>query len=513
MWNFLKANKYVLLLWILILAYIAYFSYFSILRYKTLYASYYDLGIMHQTVFNTYKAISTGDYSRFLELTNPLNSEQIKRMAIHNDPLLALLAPFYFIHSGPETLLILQSIFSAIGAFALFNIGKEVFRKNKYVEAIAFVFAVSYLLYNPLQRANTFEFHAVVFATSGLLFMFYFWLVKRYWWSFVFFILSLLAKEQIALVTMMFGLYILILNLRVKKLKPKSINKIDLNFGILLIILSLIWFILSVFYIIPLFRGGHHFATERYSELGDSPAKAILNVVTNPLILSRYFFRLETWSYVINLLSPVGLLSLLAPLQLAMAVPEFAINILSQNGRMRYLIYHYTAVITPFVFISALYGMRNLLTLKNSKPGGLFKKLGDAGMTKLLIIYLLFFTLYLAYMKGPLPFAKGKNIHPFKYVAKEWRDTAFWGRTLKDENLKISTTGQLSPYFTSRRYFYTFSDRYKLADYVIVRLNEIYNYPEKNELIPQYEDLIQNQNYRLIYQRENFEVYKKIIND
>jgi len=104
--QFLSTNKYQILLWFFILAYIGYFSYFTILRYKTLYASYYDLGIMHQTVFNTYKAISTGDWSRFLEMTSTTGSEQIKRMAIHNDPLLAFFAPFYFIHSRSNLLII-----------------------------------------------------------------------------------------------------------------------------------------------------------------------------------------------------------------------------------------------------------------------------------------------------------------------------------------------------------------------------------------------------------------------
>ena len=125
-------------------------------------------------------------------------------------------------------------------------------------------------------------------------------------------------------------------------------------------------------------------------------------------------------------------------------------------------------------------------------------------------IFILIFSLYFAYLKGPLPFSKERNIHPFKYRQKEAKDAAFWSKTLKSEGLKISTTGQLSPFFTSRRYFYIFSANYKLADYVIVRLNEIYNYPEKNELIPVYERLKKDYNYELIYQKENFEVYKKV---
>ena len=204
---FFNKYKIQILLWVFIIAYSVYFSWFSVLRYKTLYASYYDLGIMHQTVFNTYQSLKTGDWSKFLELTNPTGAEQIKRMAIHNDPLLALLAPLYFIYPGLDTLLVVQSIVLALGALAIFKIANFIFQKNRYAQFLSLIFALSYLLYPPLQLANIFEFHAVTLATTLLLFMFYFWLVKKYWFSFIFFGLSLLAKEQVVLTTMMFGLY------------------------------------------------------------------------------------------------------------------------------------------------------------------------------------------------------------------------------------------------------------------------------------------------------------------
>ena len=86
------------ILYLIILIFVISFIFLSIARLHQLWASYFDLGIMHQTVFNTYKALQTGDFSRILELTDPHGSGlQIKRMAIHNDMLLGLLAPLYFI--------------------------------------------------------------------------------------------------------------------------------------------------------------------------------------------------------------------------------------------------------------------------------------------------------------------------------------------------------------------------------------------------------------------------------
>ncbi|OGK08896.1 hypothetical protein A2767_05110 [Candidatus Roizmanbacteria bacterium RIFCSPHIGHO2_01_FULL_35_10] len=523
---FFNKYKIQILLWVFIIAYSVYFSWFSVLRYKTLYASYYDLGIMHQTVFNTYQSLKTGDWSKFLELTNPTGAEQIKRMAIHNDPLLALLAPLYFIYPGLDTLLVVQSIVLALGALAIFKIANFIFQKNRYAQFLSLIFALSYLLYPPLQLANIFEFHAVTLATTLLLFMFYFWLVKKYWFSFIFFGLSLLAKEQVVLTTMMFGLYGLWVSFRHsgersdsridsgphyaqratrgRQARMTSKEKIFLS-GVIFI--SIFWFIFSVFYIIPIFRGGNHFAATRYSDFGESPIRIIIGLMTNPYSISKYIFRDYTLNYLKTLLGPVGFLSLLSPIQLLIALPEFAINLLSKNPNMRNVIYHYTAVITPFVFISAIYGTKKVISYLLMVIG---KKNNENKIILFMSIYVLFFAVGNAYLNGPLPYAKKQNIHPIKWPQPQAKDAAFWGKTLRDENLRISATGQLSPFFTSRRYFYTFSARYRLADYVVLRPSEIYNYPEKKELIPVYEKLITDKNFQLIYKKENFEVYKKL---
>lgn len=492
-----------------IVAYISYFSYFTILRYKTLYASYFDLGIMHQTVFNTFKAVQTGDFSRILELTNPFGPDQIKRMAIHNDILLALLSPFYFIYSGVETLLIIQVVVVALGALAVYKISLHIFGKARYSYLLSLIFSLSYVLYPPLEKGNIFDFHAVTLASTTLLFMFYFWLMKKYKLSLLIFILSILSKEQVALTTLMFGIYVFFLKNRSSVMlnlfqHPKKIlnqvqdDKRNLRFTLILIIISIIWFILSVFYIIPLTRGSDHFAIGKYGEFGNSPIEIIIGVVTRPYSTLKIFLSNQSLTYYLALLGPLGFLSVLSPLPLLIALPELAINVLSKDPSMRNIYYHYAAVITPFIFVSAIYGANKLMRLRRPPT-----YVGILAMT------ISFFSTLFAYWMGPLPGAKSPNVHPMKYPQAEAKDTAFWAKTLKDERLKISTTGQLSPFFTSRRYFYTFSEYYPLADYIIVRLNEIYTYYEKEKLIPLYEKLKEDTNYELIYQKQNFEVYKR----
>lgn len=478
-----------------VLAYISYFSYLTILRYHTLYANYFDLGIMHQTVYNTYRALRTGDFSRFLELTNPMGYDQVKRMAIHNDILLAFLAPFYFIYSGPETLLIIQSLILGLGAFAVYGISQIVLQKQKRKEIIGLIFSVSYLLFSPMQRANIFEFHAVTLATSLLLFMFYFFLKKKYLFSGLFFIASIFSKEEVALSTAFFGLYILFITFRNKKIHLNEKKK-ELFFGLFILITSIAWFFLSMLVIIPIFRKEMSFALTYYSDFGDSPVQVLFGILKNPSTIMKYIWHIDTARYFLYMLGPLGFISLFAPLQLLIVLPEFAINLLSNNWNMRNVIYQYTSVITPFVFISAIYGFRNIVKYK--KKAAL-----------ILVILIILCTILFSYFKSPLPYSREKDVHPFLYPQKEMTDAHLWKQILADKKLKIMATGQIAPLFSSRRYVYLFSPRYDLADYVVLSLNEIYNYPEKDKLIPVYEKLAKDKRYTRIYKNENVEVFRK----
>jgi len=472
-------SKIEYVVWLLIILYVGYFTYSSVLRYQTLYASYFDLGIMHQTVYNSFQAIKKFDFSRFLELTNPYGPEQIKRMAIHNDIILGLISLLYFIYPGPETLLVLQTIVVGLGGWIIYKICQKIFEKNKYKEIIGLVFTFVYFIYPPLERSNLYDFHAVVLATTLLLLMYYFWLQKKYWLSFLFFAISLLTKEQIALTTLFFGAHVFY-----QSWLTRDKKKI---FSIAIILISGIWFLVANFVIIPYFRGESHFALKYYNEITDNPGS----------ILGKYLLSKETFVYLGRILGPIGFISLTGPLQLLITLPELAINLLSSNINMRNIYYQYSAVITPFIFISAIYGFSYL--------SNKFKKMVKPGL-----LFITIAALFFAYIEGPLPGAKYQEIHPFQYPQAEISDTRFWAGILSNEKWKISTTGQLAPYFTSRRYFYTFSQYYYLADYVVIRPNEIYNYPEKDQLIPVYEKIKRDYRFNLIYKKANFEVYKKI---
>jgi len=322
----MKNYIYKILLSLSIFIFIIIFSYLSIRRYRTLNSYYYDLGIMNQVVYNT-------SQGRFLEMTNQDLKKNVSRLAIHFDPILAIFAPFYKIYEGPEVLLIGQVIILGLGALAVFLISQKILKKH----LISFIFALTYLFYFAIQRAVLFDFHAVTIATTTLLFAIYFSEVKKWSYFFFFIFLSLLTKEHIGLIVLCFGVYLFLVK------KEKKI-------GLMTFVLGLLFFISTVYFIIPYFRGSEHFAARYFDNWS----------LRLPEIFKQGF------SYIKLLITPL-FYSLFSPLTLLISLPESAINILSINSNQRSIYFHYNSIIVAFLFYSLILGYKNFNKIIKNK--------------------------------------------------------------------------------------------------------------------------------------------------
>lgn len=489
-------HRFPLILGLYVAIYACYMSYFTIQRMHVLSAHYFDLGIMHQTVFNTFRAITGLDPSLILQSTNPHASDQIIRPAIHNDIILAFLAPFYLLYSGPETLLVIQSVVLAIGAVGLYMIAIHAWQDKPYARLFGLTVATAYLLSPAMNLTNIFEFHGVALGTTFLIFLYYFWCRKWYRWGIVMLVLALFTKEQVGLTTAMFALYAAWTEIRGRK-KEESIWYRRMSwFTLTTFALSIVWFLFSMKVMIPYFREGHeHFALHYYDHLGDTPFEVIAGVFLRPQEVFRYIFTESTYEYLYKLFMPTGFLAILAPLNLAVALPEFAVVLLSGSDAMRLIIYHYTALLTPFLFIATIYGAR---------------RAAQRIPVVLVIGYLAAASIWSAYTYGPLPFARNANLYPFEHTPGNIEDVYYWKEQLADESLKVASTGKLAPFFTSRQYYYVMSEAYHKADYVVVNPDEVYNAYGKERAIPGYEALLEDQRYELIYDQNGIEVYQRI---
>ena len=485
--------------------YILVFSFMSIRRIHVLWASYFDLGIMHQTTYNTYKAIQTLDLYRILELTDPHESgRQINRIAIHNDVLIALAAPFYFIHSGPETLLVIQTIVLASGALALFFIVREKTKhwsqdKRRLTDIIITLIPLSYLLYYPLQKTNLYEFHAVTLATALILWM-YLAYIKKKWSSFaILFVATLLSKEQVGFSLGIFA-FVEALLVRASHLWRWPFKRLSVSQylqhakiqGLILVgFASFVYVALSVFVIMPAFRlGGEHFALNYFTG-GDTSPLGLLSTHASRL------FRVETAQNLWTILSPLFFLPLFS-VYLLPAVPDILINVLSESENMRNVYFQYTAVITPWLFIAIV----DIISRIMPRISVLKSAMLVGGLMLCIMIS--------SSLESPLPYSQKNQNRLWYGNESERRDVLLWQQILRSDDIIVSATGQFAPYLTSRRIYYDFGKNYDKAEYVLVRPSEIKGYWIKGKLIPYYDQLIKDERFKQIYNNNDIEVYKRV---
>lgn len=467
-------RKHATILALLMLVSLFMISRVALLRHWSVSSYHFDLGNMHQAVYNTSKG-------HFLEVTDPNKFYQSNRLAYHFDPILALIAPLYWFYPKAEVLIIVQALVLVLGAIPLYMLSYQVFKNKLYALAIS----AMYLVYYPMHYTAIADFHAVTLSSTFVLCMFYFAELKRFKMSIFFIVLLWMTKENTPLLTFFFGMYHLLF-------------KKNRMFGATLMITSVLLFIAVIKIIIPSFRiSDAHFAGGYYT--------------TDLIENMRRTFNDQTGRYIVSLLSPVLFISLLSPIHFLIALPEYALNILSKNSNMRVLNYHYTALITPFIFISLLYGLENARkSIKKISSKNIYPH-----------IFFVLFLCSLAFFMHKSPVISSQ----YHINNKKSAIIAEWQKTLDDDEIPVSATGHLSPYFSGRHYFYNFlfdfaysvqgysdadikalAHHYRMADYVLIQESEV----EDNEMTEYYYyELRRDPLFEKVFDEEGIEVYKK----
>lgn len=435
MFNTIQKHKHEFILVILICIYISYFTIASFLRYDNFYTGRFDLGNMDQTVWNTING-------RIFQMSGD-DGVIISRLSAHADFMLILLSPFYLIWSHPKMLLLIQSFVLGFGGVFVFLIAKEIL-KNK---TSALIFSLLFLMNPLLQFTNLYDFHAVTLATTFLLASFYFLIKRKYLLMTVLLILSGITKEQVWVITFLFGFPLLFK--KVKKIK-------FLGIGIILFSLSIFGYL--IWYAIPQSLGKDHFALSYYSDFGNSPTEVIKTVFFSPQKIISTIFEGDRLNYLKQIFMPLGFLSLVFPILLVFGVPDLLINLLSNNPQLHQIYYQYTSTITPFIFISAIFAVKKILKWFPRIP------------KSYIAIYLLIFALYSAYSYGPLPFAKKPNLdmftkpQPNKEVVENFLSKI-------PKHYSVAATNNLGSHVSHRQQVFTIPVGIEKADVVIFLLN------------------------------------------
>src|SRR4030088_1471892 len=179
--------------------YFVLYSILSVLRHVTYHSFGPDLGIFAQVFWNTTQG-------RFLESTMSLAQAQPHSyLADHFSPVYLLLLPFYALIPRPETLLVIPPRFRAVGAGLLHLLA----RLNLGAAVQLLVCVLAYFLFLPIAFINLFDFHELALAVLPLGFAIYFLEKGRSLWFLLSLASTFLIKEELPLVGVGFGAYIL----------------------------------------------------------------------------------------------------------------------------------------------------------------------------------------------------------------------------------------------------------------------------------------------------------------
>jgi uncharacterized membrane protein len=461
-----------------VMLYIAVFFALQVRLYEGLHMAIADLGIFEQALYRTLH----GEFFR-TTVGSAFHFEHRVFFADHFHLILLLIFPFYALLPHAYTLFFLQASMAGLGALAIFLIA----RNKLQSEWIAVCFALSYLLYPPLQWATVnrfvYGFHTENFFPPLLLFALYFLEKRRLRLFALFFLLALTVIEYYALLLACLGLYLFLFDKRNRRI------------GLVTFFLSTLWYVAATQWVMPYFRrGSAPYYYETFTPLADA--------LRNPE--SYLFLATSLRDYLFRLLAPLLFVPLLNLPLLATAIPNLLVNLLALTVHYTVPISgqsHHVSPMVPVVFLSAVSGLHNLL-----------RHIGNPSLRPKLERYISFVllcaALFFNYWLGPLPFSR--LVEADQYQVNETKT-----QTLKEVKALIPQEASLSAeffigsHFAQRKEFYEFPVRVGKVDFVLVDLDQPWSLYKPLEAPSALERLKESPNHEFIYSKNNVLLFRK----
>ncbi|MFH1038055.1 MAG: DUF2079 domain-containing protein [PVC group bacterium] len=425
-----SSNIFSLLIILLIIVYTVIFSIAGYYQYISFSYRDMDLAAISQAFWN-------GVHGRFY------TASHVGESALFNNHkwLIALpLLPLYVLFPSPVTLLVFQAAALGFGAWGVYLLARHLLNPGW-----GLLFSFCYLIYPALNFITLYEFHPITFITPLLLFTYYFY-IRRKWGIYVLFLLlSLACREDAALPVFGLGVYALIHGMT----EGGAPSRDRWKWGLSALLLSAAWFTLCI-KIFPFLVAAFFPEADRsnlipvyFGWLGRSPGVIVRTLIARPGYSLKGILTGPKLLYLFHLLVPFGFLSLFSPSACVMVVFGALEGLLSSRPEHFSIRCQYTALVIPFVLISAMGGIRNLLRWKwfKSRP-------------EYLMIFLLAVSPLSAKMFGPL--------FRFPDLLRQWRVTE--EDLIRRELVRmvppsapVLSTFQLASHLSSRpKLFYSF---------------------------------------------------------
>ena len=301
----------------------------SIIRHVNL-GSGLDLSFFDQAVWH---------YSKFQAPFSSILGKDL--LGDHFHPLVAVLAPLYWIWSDPRMLLIAQAVLVAASIVPVF-----LFAKPRLGRVGAYLLAAAYAAFWGLQVGALYDFHELAFAPLLIALTIFFADRRRWGWFWLSVALVLLVKEDLSVYVVFLGVYLLTLR--------------EFRHGVALIIVGIVWYELVTLVFIPYFANGASYAHWTYAALGKNLPDALWTLVRAPWrVLTIALSNSEKRHTAVALFVPFLFLSFRSRL-IILAVPLLAERFLSGDPLTWGTHFHYSLSIAPVLAMGAAAGLSGI---------------------------------------------------------------------------------------------------------------------------------------------------------
>lgn len=284
-----------------------------IARYSAYMSHNFDFGIFTQ-MFENMRTTGLAD-------TTVERNTLLSHFGVHFSPFYYLLLPFYMICPRPETLLVIQAAFVAIGVIPVVLIC----RHFKLSQSITVVISLMYFFFPSLANGCLYDFHENKFLTVLILWVMYFILKDNLIGSAVFCVLTLTVKEDAAIYIMAIALFVILV-------RKKYI------FGAAMLAGAVLYFLIASSVVAALGDGIMDDRLQNYMASGESGLGAVVKNCLSDFgyLLSQVFTR-DKILFMVWMLLPVAFAPFLSEKKsmLVLFVPMLAVDLMS-NWKYQY---------------------------------------------------------------------------------------------------------------------------------------------------------------------------------
>ena len=199
---------------------------------------------------------------------------------------------------------------------------------------------------------NLYEFHPIALATCFLLYAMYFYKAE---WPALFLLLlglAMLCQENVALIAVAFAVYGLIDRRRGRWIWAP-------------LAMGIFYFSIVVFFVMPRLNRNTIQFYLLYAPFGSSLPEIAWNIMAHPLNTLKVIGNPAKLAFLSSLVAPLGYLSMLSPVTFVPALPVLMQRLLSTRITETRMVFHYQAEFIPFVFVSAIFGIKKVLAWRH----------------------------------------------------------------------------------------------------------------------------------------------------